>query len=53
MRDEQGREVGTVPGGGPMKNTAFKCIGPNDVAIAPEQAPGGYAASNEQAAAGL
>jgi hypothetical protein len=50
---EDGREAGTVLGGGPTRDTAFKCITTGNVGIAPEHAPGGYAATLEEAAAGL
>lgn len=51
VHDEQGREIGTVLGGGPTRDTRFKSISPDDVGIAPLCAPGGYSPTLEEAAA--
>lgn len=48
------REIGTVVGGGPTRDTAFKAISPLNVAMNPDEAPAfAYARTLEEAAEAL
>lgn len=42
-------QIGCVVGGGPTEDTKYKAVGPSNVAMNPDVAPGGYARTLSEA----